>query len=65
MTTKMTNNMNQPTSVPTNTPARLKPKSQNNSFNKSHTIGTSSINIKTIKKAFIKLAIIYPPLSCI
>lgn len=65
MATKMTNSINHPTSPPANKPARLKPKSQNNSFSKSHTIGTSNINIKTIMKAFIKFAIIYFTLSYI
>lgn len=65
MATKMTNSKNHPASPPANKPVRLKPKSQNNSFSKNHTIGTSNINIKTIMKAFIKLDIIYPPLSCI
>ncbi len=57
----ITNNRNQPNSVPTkiplNKPAREKPKSQNNSFSRNHTIGTRNINIKTAKNIFIKLPI--------
>ena len=53
--------MNQPNSVPTNIPlnkpATENPKSQNNSFSRSHTIGTRNINIKMIKNIFINLSI--------
>ena len=53
--------MNQPNSVPKNIPinkpATENPKSQNNSFIRSHTIGTRNINIKMIKNIFINLSI--------
>ena len=43
-----------------------KPNNQNNSFSRSHTIGTRNINIKTIKNIFINLPITifsFKPLS--
>ena len=53
----ITANKNQPKSVPTNNPANVIPKNQNNSFSRNHTIGTRNINIKTIKNIFINFPI--------
>lgn len=55
----ITANKNQPKSVPTNNPANVIPKNQNNSFSRNHTIGTRNINIKTIKNILINLPIIF------
>ena len=55
----ITANKNQPKSVPTNNPANVIPKNQNNSFSRNHTIGTRNINIKTIKNILINLPITF------